>query len=93
MHNTKYPPDAAILRAKVYTLRLCFVANYLILLEIIKLCTGNPPGELIDTANAAALDVDIFDKLLPTIYALYIYNLMLLLFRVDNSMNIYNWNC
>ena len=63
-----------MLRAKVKTLRLFFVANYLILFEIIKLWTGNPPGELIDTAKAAALDVDILDKLLATIYALLSIN-------------------
>jgi hypothetical protein len=40
------------------------------LLQIIWLCTGRPPGEFIETANAFAVDTEIFDNLFATLYVL-----------------------
>lgn len=69
----KYPPDAAMSLAKVNTLRLCFLEYYLILLATIRLCTGYPPAELIETARAEALLALILLSLCETNYALSYY--------------------
>ena len=55
--STKYPPLAARSPAKVKSFKLFFLAKVSILLLIISLCTGSPPGELTETARATALDV------------------------------------
>jgi hypothetical protein len=70
LHSTKYPPDAAISLANVWVLRPCLYPNYRILLQMIWLCTGRPPGELIETAMAAARDVEILESRLVTLSVL-----------------------
>lgn len=52
--NTKYPPLAATSPAKVKSFRLFFLAKVKILLLMISLCTGSPPGEFTETARATA---------------------------------------
>lgn len=71
LHSTKYPPDAARSFAKVWTFRLFLLANYLILLQMIWLCTGRPPGEFTDTAIALALETDSLESLLATLSVLH----------------------
>lgn len=68
--RTKYPPEAARSFAKLYTFKLFFNANYLILFEIIWLWTGSPPGELTETANATARETEMFASLLATLSVL-----------------------
>ena len=68
--RTKYPPLAATSPAKVKSFRLFFLAKVRILLLIISLCTGSPPGEFTETASATAREVLIYESLLATLSVL-----------------------
>ena len=91
MHNTKYPPDAAMSSAKVYIGRWCLCAKLRILQHIRSLCTGNPPGELTTTASALAVCGLTLSKALYTLRGLHF--LISQPLEHDRTRYMYDWDC
>ncbi len=81
MHKIKYPPDAALLSAKVYNFKLCTRLKFKILSHIISLWAGEPPGLSITIARADVFLTFIFSKFFDNSKELKFLHKLLLFFH------------